>query len=85
MIIQKDFLKDSFIKERFAYKFFKEKVHPTGNIVSFRCATDIMLPVTNDRIRSYDAIHFCWEIPNVQAFGGVVFQRHFLSFIGEFR
>lgn len=84
MIIKKDFLNDSFIKERFAYSFFREKVNPTGNIVSFRCATDMIVPVKKDHIISHDVVHFCWEIPNAKAFGGVVFQRHFLSFIGEF-
>ncbi len=31
--------------------------------------------LSNDFIYSKDAINFCWEIPNLEAFGAVAFQR----------
>ena len=72
------------IHERFAYKFFKKNVTPVGNIVAFRApmeVTDNLIDLEDslnkDYIYSDDAINFCIEIPNIDLYGGVAFQRLF--------
>jgi hypothetical protein len=71
------------IHNRFAYKLLRNKVLPHGNIVAFRAPMlveaagmiDLEDVLSNDFIYSKDAINFCWEIPNLEAFGAVAFQR----------
>lgn len=71
------------IHSRFAYKLLRNKVLPHGNIVAFRAPMlveadgmiDLEDVLSNDFIYSKDAINFCWEIPNLDAFGAVAFQR----------
>lgn len=71
------------IHNRFAYKLLRNKVLPHGNIVAFRAPMlveaagmiDLEDVLSNDFIYSKDAINFCWEIPNLDAFGAVAFQR----------
>jgi hypothetical protein len=71
------------IHSRFAYKLLRNKVLPHGNIVAFRAPMlveadgmiDLEDVLSNDFIYSKDAINFCWEIPNLEAFGAVAFQR----------
>jgi len=73
------------IHDRFAYKFFKNRTLPIGNIIAFRCPMHVEAEgmidnedlVNNDFIYSDDAINFCWEIPNLCSFGAVCFQRLF--------
>lgn len=73
------------IHNRFAYKLLRDKVLPQGNIVAFRAPMhveasgmiDLEDVLSNDFIYSKDAINFCWEIPNLDAFGAVAFQRLF--------
>jgi len=73
------------LHSRFAYKFFKEKTLPIGNIIAFRAPmhveADGMIDsedvINNDFIYSEDAINFLWEIPNLDAFGAVAWQRLF--------
>jgi len=93
MLITKQQLKDisgcpyydgSVIHERFAYKFFRDKVSPLGNIIAFRApmeVTDNLIDLedslSKDYIYSDDAINFCLEIPKVDLFGGICFQRLF--------
>lgn len=75
----------SLIHSRFAYKLLRNKVLPHGNIVAFRAPMkveaagmiDLEDILTNDFIYSKDAVNFCWEIPHLEAFGAVAFQRHF--------
>ena len=74
----------SLIHQRFAYKFFKKKVRATGDIVSFispMCVTtnliDLEDSLSGDYIHSAGAMNFCWEIPNLDPFGAVCFQRLF--------
>lgn len=70
---------------RFAYKFFREKTLPIGNIIAFRAPmkveTEGMIDsedvLNNDFIYSDDAINFLWEIPNLDPFGAVAWQRLF--------
>lgn len=75
----------SLIHNRFAYKLLRNKVMPHGNIVAFRAPMkveaagmiDLEDVLSNDFIYSRDAINFCWEIPHLEAFGAVAFQRLF--------
>ena len=70
---------------RFAYKFFRDKVLPIGNIVAFRSPmlveADGMIDnedvIKGEFIYSDDAINFLWEIPNLDSMGAVFFQRLF--------
>jgi len=70
---------------RFAYKFFRDKTLPIGNIIAFRAPmkveTEGMIDsedvLNNDFIYSDDAINFLWEIPNLDPFGAVAWQRLF--------
>ena len=56
---------------RFAYKFFKDKVLPIGNILCFRAPMEVLADGMIDQedidkqefIWSDDAINFLWEIP----------------------
>jgi len=71
------------IHKRFAYDFFRNKTLPIGNIIAFRCPMDVNVSgmidqedvLQGDYIYSEDAINFCWEIPMLDKFGAVAFQR----------
>ena len=71
------------IHKRFAYNFFRNNTLPIGNIIAFRCPMDVAIGgmidqedvLQGDYIASDDAINFCWEIPNLDKFGAVAFQR----------
>ena len=73
------------IHKRFAYDYFRNKVLPTGNIIAFRCPMDVSIDgmidqedvLQGDYIASDDAVNFCWEIPHLDKFGAVAFQRLF--------
>jgi hypothetical protein len=73
------------IHKRFAYNYFRKKTLPIGNIVAFRAPMNVLADgmidsediLQNDFIYSADAINFCWEIPNVDPYGAVAFQRLF--------
>ena len=84
MIIDQGIYDGKLIHERFAYKFFRGKTSPYGNIVAFRAPMyvkealiDLEDSLTNDFIQSKDAINFCWEIPGMCPRGAVSFQRLF--------
>lgn len=91
MIIEQKLYDGLFIHKRFAYQYFRDKVAPTGNIVTFRCPAKVEAAgmidsedlLQNDFIYSEDMVHFCWEIPNLCSFGAVSFQRLFNSYIGD--
>lgn len=91
MIIKQDIYDGSLIHSRFAYKFFRDKVIPTGNIVGFiapmRVTADNMLDLedilSKDYIYSDRAINLCYEIPCTNLWGGVAYQRLFSSIIGN--
>jgi hypothetical protein len=90
MIIDQQVYNGDLIHERFAYKFFKKKVSPVGNIVAFRAPMfvsdnliDLEDLLSKDYIYSEDAINFCWEIPNLCPLGAVAFQRLFNTAIGS--
>jgi len=85
MIIDQKTYDGDLIHRRFAYTFFKNRTLPIGNIVTFRSPmlveADGMIDhedvLKNDFIYSDDAINFCWEIPGMDAFGAVAWQRLF--------
>ena len=91
MKIEQEIYDGSLIHNRFAYTFFKDMTLATGNIVAFRAPakveTEFMIDqedlVNNDFIYSDDMIHFCYELPCTDLFGGVCFQRLFCSYIGD--
>lgn len=73
------------LHSRFAYRFFKERTLPIGNIIAFRAPMKVEAAgmidsediINNDFIYSDDAINFLWEIPNLDSFGAVAWQRLF--------
>jgi hypothetical protein len=74
----------SFIHKRFAYKYFRERTLAVGNIVTFVAPAEVTLNLIDledslekDYIYSESMVHFCWEIPNLEPFGAVCFQRLF--------
>ena len=79
------------IHKRFAYNYFRKKTLPIGNIVAFRAPMNVLADgmidsediLQNDFIYSDDAINFCWEIPNLDPFGAVCFQRLFNTAIAN--
>lgn len=86
-----DYYDGSLIHSRFAYRFYRDKVSPIGDIVSFaapaKVETDFMIDledvISKDFIYSDNMIHFCYEIPSIQLWGGIAFQRLFNSMIGD--
>lgn len=90
MIIDQQVYNGDLIHDRFAYKIFRKKVSPYGNIVAFRAPMyvsdnliDLEDTLANDYIYSEDAINFCWEIPNLCPLGAVAFQRLLNTAIGS--
>lgn len=84
MIINEKIYDGALIHSRFAYKYFRKKVSPTGDIVSFvgtmyvnENLIDLEDSLTRDLIYSDNAVNFCWEIPNLCPIGAVAFQRLF--------
>lgn len=83
MIINQDTYDGSLIHERFAYKHFRDRTLPIGNIVTFRSPmlveADGMIDeediLKGEYIYSDDAINFCWEIPGLDPLGAVAYQR----------
>lgn len=80
----------SFIHKRFAYKYFRDKTLPIGNIVSFVAPVEVTLNLIDledsleqDYIYSESMVNFCWEIPNLDPFGAVCFQRLFNTSIAN--
>lgn len=85
MIVNINNYDGNLIHNRFAYTFFKKRTLPIGNIVTFRSPmhveADGMIDhedvLQNDFIYSDDAVNFCWEIPGLDSFGAVAWQRLF--------
>lgn len=82
MIIKEPVYDGSLIHNRFAYKYFRKDVTGTGDIVAFIAPMfvttnliDLEDSLSQDYIFSNKAINFCWEIPNLDPFGAVAFQR----------
>jgi hypothetical protein len=90
MIIEQPIYNGDLIHKRFAYQYFKKTVSPYGNIVAFRAPMfvsdnliDLEDSLSKDYIFSDDAINFCWEIPNLCAFGAVAYQRYLNTVIAN--
>ena len=99
MIINREQLKEVFgedlyggveIHNRFAYKFFKKKVNPLGNIISFIAPMEVTAnlidledSLNKDYIYSDLAMNFIMEIPNKDIWGGVLFQRLLNAQVGS--
>jgi len=85
MIIEQKIYDGNLLHSRFAYKFFRDKTLPIGNIIAFRAPMKVEAEgmidsedvLNNDFIYSEDAINFLWEIPMLDAFGAVAWQRLF--------
>lgn len=84
MIIKQGVYDGSLIHNRFAYKFLGKNVSATGDIVSFIAPMDVKEnlidledKMNDDFIWSDWAFNFCWEIPGIDRFGSVAFQRLF--------
>jgi hypothetical protein len=80
----------AFIKSRFAYKYFRDRTLPIGNIVSFVVPAEVTLNLIDledslekDYIYSDSMVNFCWEIPYLDPFGAVCFQRLFNTAIAN--
>jgi hypothetical protein len=80
------------LHNRFAYKFFKNRVLPQGNIIAYRAPAKVeaegMIDLEDlssaDFIYSDDMIHFLYELPMIDnAFGAVCFQRMFNSIVAN--
>lgn len=80
------------LHNRFAYKYFKNRILPQGNIIAFRAPAkveakgmiDMEDVINNDFIYSEDMIHFMYEIPILSCpFGAVAFQRLFNTLIAN--
>ncbi len=73
------------LHNRFAYSFYRSRVLPIGNIVAFRAPMKVEIDgmidqedvLKNEFIYSQDAVNFLWEIPNLNAFGAIAYQRLF--------
>ena len=86
-----DYYNGEVLHSRFAYKFFRDKTHPAGNIISFvapmRVESEFMIDqedlISGDFIYSEKAINFCYELPIPNLWGGVAFQRLFNCMIGD--
>lgn len=86
-----DYYDGSIIHSRFAYKFFRDKVTPIGNIVAFvapmKVETEFMIDledvISSDFIYSDMAVNFCYELPTTNLWGGVAFQRLYNSIVAD--
>lgn len=80
-----DYYQGNLIHKPFAYSFFRSKTLPIGNIIAFRAPMEVEAEgmidledmLAKDYIYSEDAINLCWQIPHLDAFGAVAFQRLF--------
>ena len=86
-----DYYDGSMIHSRFAYKVLRDKVTPAGNIISFvapaTVETEYMIDledvIQQDFIYSENMVHFCYELPLTNLWGGVAFQRLFNTIMAD--
>jgi hypothetical protein len=85
-----DYYCGKIIHEPFGYKFLKKSVTSTGDIISFLApmlVTDNLIDledsINKDYIYSDMAMNFIMEIPKVDLFGGICFQRLFNAQLGS--
>lgn len=84
MTIDQQVYDGAFIHQRFAYTHLRKNVSPVGDIVTFIGPMDVKEhlidledTLSNDYIWSDLAFNFCWELPGLEPFGAVAFQRLF--------
>jgi len=74
------------LHRRFAYRYFRDKCLPIGNIIAFRAPANVETEglidqedsLNKDFIYSEDMIHFLYEIPLItESFGAICYQRMF--------
>jgi hypothetical protein len=91
MIIEKEIYDGSDLSDRFAYKYFRKNVQATGNIITYvapmRVETEYMVDLedklANDFIYSKKAINCLIEIPGIDLYAGVCFQRLYNSLLAS--
>jgi hypothetical protein len=91
MIIEKEIYDGSDLADRFAYKYFRKNILATGNIIAYvapmRVETEFMVDLedklANDFIYSKKAINFLLEIPGIDLYAGVCFQRLYNSLLAS--
>lgn len=74
------------LKQKFGYDFYQDKYNPNGIIVIAYGPMSIGYDGTfflNDYSSFDDAIHICWEIPNLNLRGNSFFKQIFSSKIYE--
>jgi hypothetical protein len=99
MIINREQLKEvsgsdyycgQILHNRFAYKFFRKNVNMAGDIVAFAAPMkveenliDLEDSISKDFIYSDNAMNILIEIPNIDLFAGVCFQRLYNAQLGS--
>jgi hypothetical protein len=99
MIINREQLKEvsgsdyycgGILHNRFSYKFFRKNVNMAGDIVAFIAPMrveenliDLEDAISNDFIYSDSAMNLLIEIPNIDLFAGVCFQRLYNAQLGS--
>ena len=99
MIINREQLKEvsgsdyycgQILHNRFAYKFFRKNVNMSGDIVAFAAPMkveehliDLEDSISKDFIYSDNAMNLLIEIPNIDLFAGVCFQRLYNAQLGS--
>jgi hypothetical protein len=85
-----DYYNGNVIHNIFAYKFLKKSVTPTGDIISFIApmeVTDHLIDLedsmSKDYIYSDMAMQFLIEIPNIDLYAAICFQRLFNAQLGS--
>lgn len=86
-----DYYNGEQIHTRFAFRVYRDKVIPTGNIIAFVSPTivesehmiDLQDLLDKDFIYSDSMVNFCWELPLTNLYGGVCFQRLYCSMLGD--
>lgn len=99
MIINREQLKEvsgsdyycgEILHNRFAYRFYRKNVNMAGDIVAFIAPMEVTAnlidledAISNDYIYSDSAMNLLIEIPNIDLFAGVCFQRLFNAQLGS--
>jgi len=89
-VTEEDYYSGQILHNRFAYKFFKKNVRAVGNIVAFVAPMEVTTnlidledAINHDYIYSDNAINLLIEIPNIDLFAGVCFQRLYNAQLGS--
>ena len=85
-----DYYDGAVLHDRFVYKFYKKQVRALGNIVAFVAPMEVTTnlidledAINKDYIYSDSAVNLLIEIPNIDLFAGVCFQRLFNAQLGS--